>query len=291
MTKLKQNNSVPATQEISYAIVFLGSATDYAGHTDSVSSLQSRLGAALTSAGPNKLLSQYYGGGAVSATSITSTTPCYVGTALPTPCTRSDLLNTAQYVVTNREKLGLSQDPSTSVSFVLIMVLPPGSTLVDNDMLPGHSALSGIHGRFDGITGGATSRVYFCASPWGPSPPNSPSFPQGWTDWEQTCAILYKEIAQYRTNPDVYDLPNPGPSTSVNGWASWVPQTSGTSIWAEVGNLTALNGGTQFNTDTVYKIVSVTTSAGPPSTTVNVPVHALWSNSATPPNPAFPSGS
>ena len=291
MTKLDQNNSVPATQTINYAIVFLGGATEYTEHTASVSSLQSCLDAALTQAGPNKLLSQYYGGSTVSATSFTSTNPCYVETTLSTPCTRGDLLNAAQYVVTNYKALGLSQDPSTSVSFVLIMVLPPGFTLVDDNMLPGHSALSGIHGRFDGITGGATSKVYFCASPWGPSPPDSPSFPQGWADWQQTCAILYKEIAQYRTNPDVNDLLDTGPPTSTNGWASWVPQTSGTSIWAEVGNLTALNGGVQFSTSTVYNTVSVTTSAGPAPTTVNVPVHALWSNAATPPNPVFPSGS
>ena len=71
MTKLDQNNSVPATQTINYAIVFLGGATQYTEHTASVSSLQSCLDAALTQAGPNKLLSQYYGGSTVSATSFT----------------------------------------------------------------------------------------------------------------------------------------------------------------------------------------------------------------------------
>ena len=59
-----------------------------------------------------------------------------------------------------------------------------------------------------------TDRVYYGVSVWSDGE-NGTALP-GWQPWENTCAGLYHELAEIRTNPD-----NEGDApTKIWGWAS-----------------------------------------------------------------------
>lgn len=237
---------------LNYGIVFLGSAKDYGGHAaDVLSSLNALLGNTSVVGGLTQYINTSAGNSSPSATSIcaSSTTPTYYPTVPPltTPWNRSTLQEVATTIAENGGTPYLTTSPVISsagvTTPVLILILPPGVSFNDENLLPGHTSL-GVHGRFDNISYGKnTGRVYFCASEWVCK--GTSGFPPAWEGWQNTCANVFKEIAQCWTNPDVNDLPTDAsdlvPAT-FNGTARWftnqwqTPPTS-TYPWAEIGNL------------------------------------------------------
>ncbi len=114
-------------------------------------------------------------------------------------------------------------NPLGNPNAVMVFVLPPGGHLSMNpqDMTPNRpiasmNSLAGIHGNFDiaSSTPGATEKLYFCTAVWSEELTSAPFKGQkngvtveGWSAWQNTCAVLYKELAQFRTDPDVDMLP------------------------------------------------------------------------------------
>ncbi len=181
----------------------------------------------------------------------------------------------------------LQSGGSAATTQLLVLVLPPGATLKDWYLHKGHKD-TGVHGKFSYdnyvVENSATlnGTVYFCAVTWG----GDTDVPASWSTapWMGTCATIYKEIAQFWTNPDVDDIPDINLTGSIvftqayNGNASVVTQSSGNYSFAEVGNLAFLNGGTIASTTTVYGTISTDTTLNSGST-LTPPMHTIWSNS------------
>ncbi len=114
-------------------------------------------------------------------------------------------------------------NPLGNPNAVMVLVLPPGAILSMNpeDMTPNRpialmNSLGGIHGHFDIVpsTSGSAQKLYFCAAVWSEELTSGPFKGQkngvtveGWSAWQNTCAVLYKELVQFRTDPDVDMLP------------------------------------------------------------------------------------
>ena len=152
-------------------------------------------------------------------------------------------------------------------------MLPPGATLQDYDILtwrPQSSTkgLAGIHGNFNI----STQKLYFCVAVWSDGDPNGISVPT-WQPWQNTCATLYKELMQFRTNPDIDSLPAAGPTApGVTGWATWyTPPPAGPGQWMEIGNTPTLWATAVGIPSLNY--ATITTQSG-----VIAPIHVLWSN-------------
>lgn len=256
MTNIVTYNGGSPITTLQYGVVFLGSSTDYSGND--VEQILSSLNQSLGNSSVLSVVPQYINmsqNSTVTAQpiSLNGTSGTYLG-ATSTSWTRKQLKDAAKTISISFNSY-LTTSPvissANATTPVLILILPPGATLTDEPLLTGHTSL-GVHGRFNSISDGKTTgNVYFCASAW--ISIGTANFPPTWEGWQNTCANMFKEVAQCWTNPDVDDLPDPekaipDPKTiHVKGTAGCIEQTSGQStgkfVWAEIGNLDFINGG------------------------------------------------
>ena len=95
-------------------------------------------------------------------------------------------------------------------TFVAVFVLPPG-TILDGPRGETENSLRGLAAYHDWFeyTGPPKRTVYYAVAAW--SDGQNGCAKPGWQPWQNTCAALYHELAEVRTNPDVRkDPPDQG---------------------------------------------------------------------------------
>ena len=257
----------PMIVDLSYRLFFLGSIWSSPFLTEQANKLETALTAALSDPTLNGVFDQYLAPGQTGpATATTAGNRAIVAMDWPAVLTRDDLHKIAQGLLTNGRlpKTGLD-------SYALALILPPGTILIDPRDAVQSSAkgLASIHGTFHLTDQGNAVSVYFCAAVWsdGTNGVSVPAFQANaaWLPWENTCAALYHEMAELRTNPNVDDAPDDDSAPPENrlGWTvrfkgKWLELPDMPVLWAE---------------DLPQKVFCKGSVGG----VDNVPIQVLWS--------------
>lgn len=249
---------------ISFASFYLGPAGAWSA-TD-IQSIDSSLAIAMTDAGLNDILGQYFGGTAPTTTALASQP---LDVPLPDPVDKTAV----ETIVANLLANGTFNAFDLTQTIVNLM-LPPGAVLADTGGTQGlqeldesaadsKHGLGGYHGSIH--SGGQT--VYYAAGVYSQHLPDGTdngivAFDQ---PWKNVVATFYHELNEFRTDADVEDAIRAGNDPTADHFLAWVsPQGY------EIGDTPVFESGGDLSL--VFKEVPV----GDGSKTV--PIQLLWSN-------------
>lgn len=277
----------PEITNLSYGLFLVGKVWNTRYLAQQATCLEAHLKAALQDSILNSLFDEYkHDEGPITATQVSKG---IIQIEWPSVVDRGLLETLAQSLLSN------GQLPETGLeNYALTMVLPPGTILLDRMLdVTSMNGQASIHGAFTLERDGKDVVIYFCAAAWsdGSNGVAIPAFtdPQksidrpAWLPWENTCAALYHEIAELRTNKNVDLVPYPLKPDSV------IPESVGWGVihkspyypagFAEVPDLPI--GWAEAYPQKVF-------CKGPVGGLIGVPIQALWSNRRG--RPYFPRG-
>jgi hypothetical protein len=186
---------------------------------------------------------------------------------------RDDLHKIAQTLL-NEGRL-----PRTGLDdYALALILPPGTVLLDprDAVQTSTKGLASIHGTFHLTDHGAPMAVHFCAAVWsdGSNGVAVPAFQDhpAWLPWENTCAALYHEMAELRTNRNIDEAPESG-GEPPPGRLGWTVHYGGK--WIEPPDLPILWAG-----ELPQKVFCKGTVGG----VDGVPIQVMWAKDASEPH-------
>lgn len=262
-----QFHGCPIIVDLSYQLIFVGSIWSKPFLTAQADKLETALKAALQDTTLNSVFDQYLAPGQTGpATATPAGDRGIVSMDWQACLTRDDLHAVAQQLLTNGRLPRAGQE-----NFALALILPPGTVLLDpRDPVPSSTrGLASIHGTFHLTDKGNPVQVHFCAAVWsdGSNGVSVPAFQDhpAWLPWENTCAALYHELAELRTNQNIDDAPDDGgaPPAGRLGWTVFH-----NNIWIELPDLPIL-----WTDELPQKVFCKGTVGG----VENVPIQVLWS--------------
>jgi hypothetical protein len=278
----------PEIIDLSYGLFLVGNVWKTRYLAEQATRLEKHLQSALEDATLNSVFDEYKQDAKVQVTAK-QTARHIIEIDWPSVVDRDLLQRLGQGLLSN------GQLPESGLeSYALTMVLPPGTILLDKML--GVTSMNGqasIHGAFTLNSDGKDVEVYFCAAVWsdGSNGVAIPAFTDpekaidrpAWLPWENTCAALYHEIAELRTNKNIDHVPYPlKPGSDVPksvGWGVIYRSPYYPTGFAEVPDLPI------GWAETFPQKVFCKGSAGGLS---GVPIQALWSNKVG--GPYFPPG-
>ncbi len=269
-----QFHGCPIIVDLSYRLFFIGSHWSSPFLTQQADLLDTALKAALQDTALNAVFDPYLTTG---QTGPVTATPAgdrgIVAMNWQLILSRDDLQKIAQNLL-NEGRLPRSDLDN----FALALILPPGTVLLDprDAVQTSTKGLASIHGTFTLTDHGAPIAVYFCAAVWsdGSNGVAVPAFQDhpAWLPWENTCAALYHEMAELRTNRNIDEAPDSGgePPPGRLGWTVFY-----NGIWIELPDLPIL-----WAEELPQKVFCKGTVGGMDG----VPIQALWSKETAEPH-------
>jgi hypothetical protein len=257
--------------QMSYKTFYVGSAWASGAQAASRASLDEALSAAMTNAGLNEIVGQYFSGSEI----VTQPLPSAVlDLPVQQEFDKGDIHELAERVYMSGALSAL--DLATCI---VNFVLPPGAILssdgggeararIGRRAPPGtpdveeedsRNGLGGYHGSIHIMHPAKPITVYYSVAVWSEGD-NGIAIP-GWQPWENACATLYHELNEARTDPDVEDAIRTGDIR----WIGWNSRSG-----EEIGDFPIEEAGA--NLPLVFQKVEV---ASPPGA---VPIQLLWSN-------------
>ncbi len=249
------NYGCPAIAEIEYLLCFVGSVWKTPHLEAQANHLLTGLTTTLNDRHANGVFSQYLGGKTAGARLIggrTTVRNMVFDMEWSSRLDRADLQRVAKQVLDTWSEWHAvswvwSDEAARKPHPAIVLVLPPGTIMDDAKVADGPtSSMEGrasIHGTFlwpdappEPIS--QSQAVYFCAAVWSDGC-NGASMPshlthKAWEPWQNTCAALYNELAEFRTNQNVDALSWPNwQSRNLVGWVAFYDDT-----WQEIGDLT-----------------------------------------------------
>jgi hypothetical protein len=235
--------------------------------------LDAALAAAMTDAGLNQVVQQYFPSVQVTTDAMPS---AVLQVAVQKLYDAGDIQALVSKVFMSGALASLDLD-----NFVMNFVLPPGAVLSDRGgqrkspatahrEVPGmpedekadsKHGLGGYHGSIHVAHPAKTRTLYYSVAVWSEGQ-NGIAVP-GWESWENACATLYHELNEARTDPDVDDAI----ATGDVRWVGWNSHSG-----EEIGDFPIDEAGDDLKL--VFKKVPVAGGAGA------VPIQLLWSNRA-----------
>ena len=195
-------------QDLTYQPVFLGEAWQSTLLRGLSNQLTTSLKTAMQSSELNEVFKQYFDKNAVSATPLDAKFYLYVGAG-----GNADIRWKPYFYGEDIERTvaflhGQGALPPDLNNSAVLLLLAPGTILFKrNDPFGGAASigfldsmggLASYHSFVD-LDGGG--RVYYAVSVWSDGE-NGAAVP-GWQPWESTCAGVYHELAETRTNPNI----------------------------------------------------------------------------------------
>ncbi|HLJ99152.1 MAG TPA: hypothetical protein VKU39_04500 [Streptosporangiaceae bacterium] len=231
------------------------------------SAVDHALGAAMSDAGLNNMLAQYFGGTA-------PTTVMLPSVVLPEQCPARVGKDTVEGWVTAMSTAGQLPEAALASTMYCFM-LPRGIILSDgpasggatrpateigeHDAADSTSGLGGYHGSVH--VGGNT--VYYAVGVYSDATNGINGFPDA--SWKNICATFYHELNEARTDPDVEDAANA--ASGGDHYLGWYSLKGG-----EIGDIPMDEAGTHLST--VMTEVPLADGSG------DVPIQLMWSNAA-----------
>ncbi len=264
----------PIIVDLSYRLFFIGSNWASPYLTQQADRLDTALRAALQDTALNTVFDSYLAPGQTGpVTAAPSGERGIVSMDWPSCLSRDDLHKIAQTLL-NEGRL-----PRTGLDdYALALILPPGTVLLDprDAVQSSTKGLASIHGTFHLTDHGAPMAVHFCAAVWsdGSNGVAVPAFQDhpAWLPWENTCAALYHEMAELRTNRNIDEAPESG-GEPPSGRLGWTVHYAGK--WIEPPDLPILWAG-----ELPQKVFCKGTVGG----VDGVPIQVMWAKDATEPH-------
>ena len=216
--------------------------------------LDRALPAAMTDAGLNDVLAQYFPGHLVGATFAGSRTDARI---VPARIDKPDV----ESLVADLDKSGALAGLDFSIS-VVCLLLPRGVVLTEGDV-SSEVGLGGYHGSVH-LQRSARRRetVYYSVAVYSEGTNGIVAFDE---PWKNVCATLYHELQEVRTDPDVEDAIRAGHTPAAAKLLGWYSPSGG-----EIGDIPI--AATHGDIGLVMKEVPLADGSG------TVPVQLLWSN-------------
>jgi hypothetical protein len=235
--------------ELTFTTVYLGR-----WDPDDRAELDRALPAAMSDAGLNDVLAQYFPGHEVSATFAGSRTrPADVAARIDKPAVEA--------LVDELDETGAlaGLEPATAV---LCLLLPRGAVLVEGDV-SSETGLGGYHGSVHlARRSRRRETVYYSVAVYSEGSNGIVAFD---APWKNVCATLYHELQEVRTDPDVEDAIRAGHSPAAARLLGWYSPRGG-----EIGDLPIAE--TNGHIELAMKEVQLADGSG------TAPVQLLWSN-------------
>lgn len=284
---------------LSYQIVFLGSVWHTPYLANEAALLQDKLRSALQSRALNAVFTQYQ---LDKKPAITATPVKGSGLVVDMPWSpylnRAQLQTIAQHLLDRNRLSPPVTDPAAPQAamdwdnYVLTFVLPPGTILIDSVPPKSLSSLdgsAGVHGALRGLSADSgLVDVFFIAAVWsdGSNGVSMPAFGgnPAWLPRENTCAVLYHEFGEVRTNRNIDAAPRNGmaPPKTV-GWTVFEQ-----GVWWEMPDLPNLWAG-RLPEKAFYKgTVTETDEHGAEREIEGVTIQAMWDMAPSDPGQAKP---
>jgi hypothetical protein len=241
-------------EHLTFTHVYLGGAA--AWRPDDVRQIDWALPAAMRDSHLNNVLAQYFPDGKPTAAFAPSRT-------LEGPLPRRVFRDTAEGIVAT---LDLARFDLASTVFCLL--LPRGVVLVDGTST-GHNGVDSEHGLggYHGSIHVKRKTIYYALAVYSEGKNGISVFPEG---WKNTCAVVYHELCEARTDPDVEDAIRAGSSPHADDFLGWYSPHGG-----EIGDIPLEEAGA--NLTAVVKEVKLATGGK------KVPVQLMWSNAVAGP--------
>ena len=202
--------------------------------------LDGALAAALTDAGLNNVLAQYFPGAKVEATFAGSQ-------SIPDSPSAMEQADVEKLVARLDSDGALAGHDHSSTAMVLL--LPRGAVLTHGVASSKHG-LGGFHGS---VHPRPRTTVYYAVAVYSEGSNGIVEFD---ASWKNVCATVYHELEEIRTDPDVEDAIRAGPGAAAEGFLGWYSPNGG-----EIGDI-----------DIVMNEVPLADGTG------TVPVQLMWSN-------------
>lgn len=208
-------------KNLTYQPVFLGEAWQSELLRQLGCKLTTQLATAMQSTDLNAVFNQYFNNDDVCATPLSPKSYFYVSDTgyADIPWKPYFYGEDAQHAIAFLHGQGVL--PSDLQNYAVLLLLAPGTILFKRNDPSGADVSAGFIDSMGGLAsyhnwvdlpGG--ERVYYAVSVWSDGE-NGAAIP-GWQPWESTCAGVYHELAETRTNPNITgDAPN-----DEWGWAS-----------------------------------------------------------------------
>jgi hypothetical protein len=221
---------------------------------DDRAELDRALPAAMSDAGLNDVLAQYFPGQAVSATFAGSRThPAGVPARTDKPAVEA--------LVGELDGVGTLAGLDLSKA-VVCLLLPRGAVLVEGDV-SSETGLGGYHGSIHlARKGRRRETVYYSVAVYSEGANGIVAFD---APWKNVCATLYHELQEVRTDPDVEDAIRAGHTPAAARLLGWYSPRGG-----EIGDLPIAE--TNGHIELAMKEVPLSDGSG------TAPVQLLWSN-------------
>jgi hypothetical protein len=216
--------------------------------------LDRALPAAMSDAGLNDVLAQYFPGLTVSAT--------FAGSHAHTESVPARFDKPAvESLVTGLDGSGVLAGLDLSRS-VVCLLLPRGAVLVEGDV-SSETGLGGYHGSVHvSRSGRGKETLYYSVAVYSEGSNGIVAFDE---PWKNVCATLYHELQEARTDPDVEDAIRAGHTPAAARLLGWYSPRGG-----EIGDLPIAE--TNGHIELAMKEVRLADGSG------TVPVQLLWSN-------------
>jgi hypothetical protein len=246
--------------DMKYRMFFIGTIWDSAAPLRSArQELERGLGGALTDAHLNKVFSQYFRPTTSKATAALTDAAAVLPQDWPPTVSQADI---EQHVA---NLLAATADPripqeTDFANFVAVFVLPPGTILQGEAGEEEANSLRGLAAfhSWCNVAGPPQRTVRYAVAVW--SDGQNGCAKPGWQPWQNTCAALYHELAEVRTNPDV------GRDPPYQGWFAVIPPDH---PMAELADLPIIWGGSRPYA--MMQVVQLANSA-------TAPIQFMWSN-------------
>jgi len=248
-------------EHLTFTNVYLGGAA--AWNPDDIGQIDLALPAAMEDPHLNNVLAQYFPDGKPTAAFKPSR---ILEGAVPDRVYR----DTLEDIAATLERSGTSGFDLASTVFCLL--LPRGVVLVDGTSTGGNGVdskhgLGGYHGSIHPKHGSRTETLYYAVAAYSEGDNGIALFA---ASWKNTCAVLYHELCEARTDPDVEDAIRAGSSPHADDLLGWYSPRGG-----EIGDIPLEEAGA--NLASVMQEVPLTAGGR------TVPVQFMWSNAVSGP--------
>jgi hypothetical protein len=244
-----------AIAALTYRVFFVGTIwRNVAKLAQNADALATALDGALQDDRLNQVFAQYLPKGA-QATARPILPKTVIERDWPSVMPQSDLLQQIEDLLVRADDPRIPSDTDFG-NFVVLFVLPPNTILgaPQGETANSLRGLAAYHDRF--VKDGRT--IYYAVAAW--SDGQNGGAKPGWEPWQNTCAALYHEIAEVRTNPDI------GKDAPDRGWFVDIPPDH---MLTEVADLPIMWAGQKPHT----MMQEVALQNG-----TRVPIQLIWSN-------------
>lgn len=215
-----QNFGGKTITDLTYQPVFLGEAWQSGLLRELGGKLTTHLARAMESPELNKVFKQYFNGH-VSAKPLDAKLYLYVGADGHADVSWKPYFYGEDIQHTIAFLHGQGALPRDLANSAVLLLLAPGTILFKRNDPSGTDVSTGFTDSMGGLASYhhyvdlGKDRVYYAVSVWSDGE-NGAAIP-GWQPWESTCAGVYHELAETRTNPNIT---GEIPTDKIWGWAS-----------------------------------------------------------------------